>query len=190
MKILFIALATQLLSIAGFSQPVSLNQKEKDAILYMREELKLARYIYDSMYTKWSGNPFGNIRQSEQTHMDRMKTLITDYKLEDPVTINGDKPGVFTNALLQRYYKQLVTTGSQSLTEAFKVGAKIEELDIADLEEKIEQTKRPDIINQYNYLKMASENHLRAFVRRLKMQGIYYEPIILGKDEFDKIISH
>jgi hypothetical protein len=37
MKILFIALATQLLSIAGFSQPVSLNQKEKDAILYMRE---------------------------------------------------------------------------------------------------------------------------------------------------------
>ena len=36
---------------------------------------------------------------------------------------------------------------------------------------------------------MASENHLRAFVRRLKMQGINYEPVILNKNEFNKIIA-
>ena len=190
MKKLIVSLSAIVLSITGFTQQTpSLNQQEKDAILYMREEEKLARDVYDSMYTKWDVNPFGNIRQSEQTHMDRMKSLITSYRLADPVTNNNDKHGVFTNTLLQIYYNELVTTGSISLTEALKAGAKIEELDIADLEERIKQTKQPDIISTYNYLKMASENHLRAFVRRLKMQGVNYEPVILNKKEFNKIIA-
>jgi hypothetical protein len=190
MKKLIVSLSAIVLSITGFTQQTpSLNQQEKDAILYMREEEKLARDVYDSMYTKWDVNPFGNIRQSEQTHMDRMKSLITSYRLADPVTNNNDKYGVFTNTLLQIYYNELVTTGSISLMEALKAGAKIEELDIADLEERIKQTKQPDIISTYNFLKMASENHLRAFVRRLKMQGVNYEPVILNKKEFNKIIA-
>lgn len=190
MKKLVVSLSAIVLSITGFTQQTpSLNQQEKDAILYMREEEKLARDVYDSMYTKWDVNPFGNIRQSEQTHMDRMKSLITSYRLADPVTNNNDKHGVFTNTLLQIYYNELVTAGSISLTEALKAGAKIEELDIADLEERIKQTKQPDIISTYTFLKMASENHLRAFVRRLKMQGVNYEPVILNKIEFDKIMA-
>ncbi|HEX5655181.1 MAG TPA: DUF2202 domain-containing protein [Chitinophagaceae bacterium] len=189
MKKLILSLSAVVLSIAGFpQQTTSLNQQEKDAILYMREEEKLARDVYDSLYVKWGGNPFGNIRQSEQTHMDRMKTLIDSYKLEDPVDKNKDKHGVFSNTLLQRYYNELVTSGSVSLTEALKAGAKIEELDIADLEERIRQTPRQDIITVYYYLKMASENHLRAFVRRLKMQGIIYKPVILARTDFEKII--
>ncbi len=189
MKKLIIYLSTILLSITGFTQTASLTQPEMDAILYMREEEKLARDVYEFLFTKWKGDPFGNIRQSEQTHMDRMKTLITTYKLIDPVENNKDKPGVFSNILLQKYYNELTTIGSQSLTEALKVGAKIEELDIADLEERIKQTTQTEIISTYNYLKMASENHLRAFIRRMKMQGIKYEPVILSKAEFDKIIS-
>ncbi|HET9431230.1 MAG TPA: DUF2202 domain-containing protein [Chitinophagaceae bacterium] len=189
MKKLILSLSTFVLSIAGFSQQTtSMNQQEKDAMLYMREEEKLARDVYDSLYFKWGGNPFGNIRQSEQTHMDRMKTLINSYKLVDPVVKNKDKHGLFSNTLLQMYYNELVTTGSISLIEALKAGAKIEELDIADLEERILQTQRQDIITVYNYLKMASENHLRAFVRRLKMQGMNYKPVILSRTAFDKII--
>ena len=118
-----------------------------------------------------------------------MKTLIISYKLADPVANNNNKQGLFTNTILQKLYNELVTTGSKSLTEALKAGAKIEELDIADLEERIKQTQRQDIITSYNYLKMASENHLRAFVRRLKMQGINYEPVILSKAAFETIIT-
>jgi hypothetical protein len=191
MKKLILSLSAVVLAITSFAQqPVSLSQQEKNAILYMREEEKLARDVYEFLYTKWSVNPFGNIRLSEQMHMDRMKALITTYKLTDPVENNRDKPGVFTNALLQNYYHQLTTAGSQSLTAALKAGAKIEELDIADLEERMKQTQRPDIIATYNYLKMASENHLRAFVRRLKMQGVNYEPVIMNKTAFDKIIAN
>ena len=173
MKRLFLSLSAVVLAITSFAQqPVSLSQQEKNALLYMREEEKLARDVYEFVYTRWAVNPLGNIRLSEQSHMDRIKALVTTYKLTDPVANNKDQPGVFTNALLQNYYNQLTATGSQSLTAALKAGAKIEELDISDLEERIKQTQRPDIIATYNYLKMASENHLRAFVRRLKMQGV------------------
>ncbi|MBL7724004.1 MAG: DUF2202 domain-containing protein [Chitinophagaceae bacterium] len=190
MKKIFFAVFLLSGTISGFTQQNNLlNQQEKDAILYMREEEKLARDVYNFLYDKWETNPFDNIRKSEQVHMDRMKTLITTYQLEDPVTKNNDKQGVFTNVLLQQYYNELSTSGSKSLIDALKAGAKIEELDIADLEERIKQTQRQDIVSSYDFLKMASENHLRAFVRRLKMQGVIYEPVILSKTGFEKIIS-
>ncbi len=190
MKKFIFSFAAIVLSIAGFSQQaITLNQQEKDAILYMREEEKLARDVYEYLYAKWNVNPFGNIRRSEQTHMERMKTLITSYKLNDPVDKNSDKQGVFVNNVLQNYYNELIDAGSISLTEALKAGAKIEELDTADLEERIKLTTQPDIISTYNYLKMASGNHLRAFVRRLKMQGVDYGPVILSKPSFDKIVE-
>lgn len=190
MKKIFLAVFLLIGTTSSFAQQNSiLNQQEKDAILYMREEEKLARDVYNLLYDKWGINPFNNIRQSEQVHMDRMKTLITTYQLEDPVMKNLDMQGVFTNVQLQQYFNELSTTGGRSLIDALKVGAKIEELDIADLEERIKQTQKQDIISSYNFLKMASENHLRAFVRRLKMQGVVYEPVILSKTEFEKIIS-
>jgi hypothetical protein len=182
--------ALLLLSLTGFTQQhVTLNQQEKDAISYLREEEKLARDVYDSMYAKWQVNPFGNIRHSEQNHMDRMQTLIRSYNLTDPILSTNDKKGAFTNTTLQSLYNELVTTGSRSLNAALKVGAKIEELDINDLEERVKQTKQLHIITTYNALKMASENHLRAFVRRLKVLGENYEPIMLNKLQFEKIIA-
>ncbi len=168
---------------------VSLNQKEKEAILYMREEEKLARDVYNAMYEKWEVNPFGNIRQSEQHHMDRVKELITKYKLTDPVENNNDKRGIFSNPAFSNYYKDLAASGSKSLTDALKAGAKIEELDIADLEKRISETENEEIISTYKYLKMASGNHLRAFTRNLKRQGIDYKPEILSQEAYDAIIN-
>ena len=170
-------------------ETIKLNQQEKDAIQYMREEEKLARDVYNFLYDKWNTNPFDNIRQSEQTHMDRMKTLISTYRLADPVTMNNDKQGVFQNIFLQQQYNELITAGSRSLAEALKAGAKIEELDIADLEERIKQTARQDILSAYNDLKRASENHLRAFVRRLTAQGVSYTPVLLEQTAFDRIVA-
>jgi hypothetical protein len=190
MKKFIFSLVVLLYSTTGFTrQAPSLSQQEKDGIFYMREEEKLARDVYDSLFIKWGGRPFVNIRQSEQYHMDRMKTLITTYGLEDPVVKNNDRHGVFRNASLQTFYNELVRTGSSSFTEALKTGAKIEEQDIADLVKRMKQTQKQDIIAVYDYLKMASGNHLRAFVRRMKMQGIPYEPVILSKADFDKIMG-
>lgn len=190
MKKIIFSLTAIVLSVTGFAQQaMTLNQQEIDAILYMREEEKLARDVYEFLYTKWKVNPFENIRHSEQMHMNRIKILINSYKLNDPVEKKNDEQGVFVNSVLQNYYNELTNAGSTSLTEALKVGAKIEELDIADLEERVKLTKRPDIISTYNDLKLASENHLRAFIQRLEKQGVNYDPVILNKNEFDKIIE-
>ncbi len=167
----------------------TLNQNEKEAILYMREEEKMARDVYNEMYEKWEVNPFGNIRQSEQHHMDRVKELITKYKLTDPVENNNDKRGLFSNPAFSNYYKDLVTSGSKSLIDALKAGAKIEELDISDLEKRISETENEEIVSTYKYLKMASGNHLRAFTRNLKRQGIDYKPEILSQEAYDAIIN-
>lgn len=174
---------------AAAQQSESVTKNETNGLTYMREEEKLARDVYDSMYAKWEVNPFGNIRQSERVHMDRMKTLMTRYEVKDPVETTGDKTGVFKTAFLQKVYNELVTSGTASLTDALKAGAKIEELDIADLDERIAQTKKEDIITAYQYLRMGSENHLRAFVRRLKSQGVDYQPEFLKKELFDAIIN-
>lgn len=170
-------------------EPVSLNKQEKDGLQFMREEEKLARDVYDSMYAKWEVNPFGNIRYSERVHMDRMKGLLDQYKLEDPVGISKDLPGEFRNPEMKKIYHELVQSGSLTLTDALKAGAKIEELDIADLDIRISQTKNEDILTAYRYLRMGSENHLRAFVRRLKSQGVSYQPAHLSQQEFDRITN-
>ncbi len=188
-KLVFLAIIALQTGVVFSQQKITLPQQEKDAIVYMREEEKLARDVYDSMYIKWGGNPFGNIRSSEQVHMDRMKTLIITYQIHDPVNQTGDLPGKFVSGLMQQYYNDLTATGSQSFTAALKVGAKIEEMDIADLEARIQQAQKEDIINSFEFLKMASYNHLRAFVRRLKMGGVIYEPVILSKAALNKIIE-
>ncbi|MBK6937643.1 MAG: DUF2202 domain-containing protein [Chitinophagaceae bacterium] len=183
-------LFASLYSLSNYAQEnPSILQIEKDAILYMREEEKLARDVYNILYEKWEVNPFGNIRQSEQHHMDRVKELITKYKLEDPVEKNSDKRGVFSNTVFTNYYTDLVASGNKSLADALKAGAKIEELDIADLEKRIQQTQNEEIIATYKYLKMASGNHLRAFTRNLQRQGIEYKPEILSKEQYDAIIN-
>ncbi|MEO7488531.1 MAG: DUF2202 domain-containing protein [Ferruginibacter sp.] len=188
-KNIFLAIVVLQSGFVLSQQYVSLTHAEKDAIVYMREEEKLARDVYDSMYAKWGGNPFGNIRQSEQVHMNRMKMLITKYQLQDPVEQTGDLQGKFVSSLMRQYYNELAAAGSQSITAALKAGAKIEELDIADLEERIKQTMKQDIIQSFEFLKMASHNHLRAFVRRLKMEGVDYVPVILNEVKFNTIIN-
>jgi hypothetical protein len=176
--------------VAGFAQQSDLlSKREKDAITYMREEEKMARDVYDSMFNKWKVNPFGNIRKSEQVHMNRMEQLINTYQLQDPVKANGDRPGIFTDALMKQYYQELIVLGSKTFTDALRAGGKIEELDIHDLDQRINETRQQDIIVAYEFLRNASYNHLRAFVRRLKMDGIIYEPEILSKQSFDTIIA-
>jgi hypothetical protein len=93
---------------------------------------------------------------------------IDRYGLEDPA---ADKDaGVFANETLQELYDQLVAEGSQSLANALRVGATIEEIDILDLEERIAQTGNADILSVFDNLLQGSYNHLRAFTSTLEQQ--------------------
>lgn len=156
-------------------------------ILFMREEEKLARDVYLYLYEIYPLRPFANISKSEQVHMDAIIYLIDLYGLEDPV---NDKPaGVFGNEELQELYNTLIERGSKSREEALRVGALIEEVDIIDLQIELKKIAGHDEITRvYTNLCRASGNHLRAFVRVLKMNGVEYTPVELDLKSFSEII--
>lgn len=143
----------------------SLDATETEGLIYMREEEKLAHDVYVTLYEKWGLSIFNNISKSEDTHENKIETLLNNYQIEDSV---GDNPiGVFVNPDLQQLYNNLIAQGSQSLTEALKVGVLIEETDIADLQERIAQTDNADIQQVYQQLLSGSNNHLSAFTSNL-----------------------
>ena len=140
---------------------LELTELEVSNILLMREEEKLARDVYLAMHDQWGADIFSNIAESEQRHMDAVKNLITRYGLTDPVV--DDALGAFSNPELTELYDGFVEAGQASLEEALKVGVTIEELDIADLEQAMSETDRPNILRVFGNLLDGSKNHLDAF---------------------------
>lgn len=178
---------TALSTAVSVIQPGSLSEAEADALRYMREEEKLAHDVYVTLYDQWQLPVFQNIANSEQTHTEAVKTLLDRYDLQDPAST---EVGVFTEQTLQGLYNQLVMQGSQSLIEALKVGAAIEEIDILDLEQRIAQTDKGDIILVFENLVKGSRNHLRSFVTTLQRQsGETYQPQYLSPDAYQAIIG-
>jgi len=150
-----------------------LSEEEAAALIYMYEEEKLARDVYNTLYTTWNVPTFQNIAASEQMHMDAVKTLLDRYGLTAPALA----PGSFADASLQNLYTALVAQGSQSIGDALKVGAAIEEIDIIDLQTRLTQTNNADIQMVYNSLINGSNNHLKAFTSALQNQtGEVYQP--------------
>ncbi|MBN2591503.1 MAG: DUF2202 domain-containing protein [Sedimentisphaerales bacterium] len=128
---------------------------------YMRQEEKLARDVYLTLSEQWDAVVFANISESEQRHMDSIKRLIDIYNLEDPV--DGLAIGEFADQAFVDLYNELTELGAKSLTDAFSVGITIEELDIADLTEKIKQITTRNVKRVFENLLSGSEKHLAAF---------------------------
>ncbi len=168
----------------------TLDEQEKEGLLHMREEEKLARDVYLTLYEKWKLPIFRNIARSEQNHMNAVKVLLDKYSLEDPVEQTHDEVGKFVNPEIQELYNKLVEEGSQSLENALKVGATIEDLDIKDLEDYVAETDNNDIKTVYNNLMKGSRNHLRAFTSQLERRyGETYHCQFISEEECQSIIN-
>lgn len=164
-----------------------LDATETEYLLLMREEEKLARDTYITLYDAWGLNTFNNISRSEQKHMDAILTQLNRHGLVDP--IEDDAVGMFTNPTLATYYNDLVAQGSVSLMDALHVGAYIEELDIYDLWEAIDTTDEATLISTYENLLAGSRNHLRAFVNQITSRGTDYVAQYLTQDQVDAIVD-
>jgi len=165
-----------------------LSSEEEAGLIKMREEEKLARDVYTTLYQQWSSQVFENIAGSEQQHMDTIKVVLDKYGLVDPVT-DESEVGVFTDSHLQELYDSLVAQGQQSLIDALTVGATIEDLDIYDLNELIAETDNEDIQVAYGNLVKGSRNHLRTYTSQLSDNGVTYEAQFLTQEEVDEIIG-
>lgn len=165
-----------------------LRAAEAQGLLFMREEEKLARDVYLALYDQWGMNIFQNIAASESAHTQAVGDLLAQFGLDDPMAV--DERGVFTNPELQTLYDQLVAQGSQSLENALRVGAAIEEIDILDLKEAMVGSDHIEIQMVYDNLLKGSYNHLRAFVDILNRQvGTAYQPQYLAVEDYQAIVN-
>ncbi len=165
-KSMMIVLISLMLIPSALFAAETLSAAEEDGILLMREEEKLARDVYLTLYDTWKINTFKNIAGSEQQHMDAMGVIIDRYGLTDPITV--DYIGVFTDAHLQQLYDDLVAKGTTSAADAIEVGIMIEELDIKDLEDLLGSSLPSDVKDTYERLLRGSERHLVAFNRQVR----------------------
>ena len=144
---------------------VELTQEQKDGLIFMYQEEKVARDVYLEMYEMWGVRVFSNIAKAEQTHMDSVKAILEKYELDVPIL--SDTRGEFDLTELQELYHSLITMGSASSNEALKVGVLVEETDIADLIERMVDAP-DDIKTIYQNLLNGSYNHLNAFNKQVR----------------------
>ena len=163
----------------------SLSPREEQGVLFIWEEEKVARDLYNELYRNTSMLVFLDLARSEQSHMDQAKTLIDEYDLGLPV---GDTPGVFSNQTLIDLYHDLLARGSQSQEEALRVAATFEEISIVDLEKELEVADNKDVRLVFQGLLAGSRKHLRSYVRDLEDMNITYTPQYMNQREFDEVV--
>jgi len=167
------------------SDSTSISQTERDGLVLMREEEKLAGDVYAYFYTKYGLRPFTNINKSEVQHSGAVLRLLTYFGIPDPALTEAGK---FSNPDIQALYNKLTADGTTA-ENALAVGAFIEEYDIADLRKLIAETQNADIKMVYTNLLNGSYNHIKAFTRVLAGRGVTYTPQILSVDELNEILK-
>ncbi len=164
----------------------TLTEAEVSSLMEMREEEKLAREVYLFLFQKHNHRIFSNIAKSEDAHTRAVLYLINGFGLADPTPAETTE---FNNPLFTEMYAQLTAKGSENLVEALKVGAFIEETDIADLQRHIAETENATVAKVYGNLLRGSKFHLKAFTSVLKIMGESYSPTVLTDEEYQQILD-
>lgn len=142
----------------------NLTDVEKADLLYLREEEKLARDLYNVFAQTWGTAVFSKIALSEQRHMDALKRMIDKHNMTaiDPVLLQPE-PGLFVDENLQALYNEWKAKGELSATDALEVGVLVEEAVIVELGLFLDRVDNQDIVNVYNNLLDGSNKHLVSF---------------------------
>ena len=134
---------TTVIGFPGSATAATLSEDEVADLTFQREEEKLARDVYLTLYAKWGAVIFSNIAKSEERHTDTLKKKLDKYNLPDPAlpTI-----GAFTNPDLQAKYDSLVADGQLSYIDGLYIGATIEEIDMIDIQQALDATTHLDCV--------------------------------------------
>jgi hypothetical protein len=141
----------------------ALSATAANALLHMVEEEKLAHDVYVTLGASTGSPIFDRISSSETTHESELRSLVVRYGLNDPTAGHG--VGDFTDPAFTTLYTQLVAEATSNAA-AMGVGTTIEELDIADLRDRLTTDLPSDVASTFERLIAGSERHLAAFDRQ------------------------
>jgi hypothetical protein len=153
----------------------TLTPAQVDQLVRMREEEKLAHDVYVTLAQSSGLQIFNNIANAESQHMRAVEQLASRYS---SVAAANLPVGSFSDPQFQALYNSLVAT----------VGAKIEEMDIKDLQTLLSQNPPQDVSKVLEHLQRASRQHLRAFTMELKRLGGTYMAEFLSPEEYNSIL--
>lgn len=161
-------------------------QEKYDLILTLQEE-KVAYDFYSEMYNKYNQKVFGNVMEAEKTHQEHVMSLINSLNID--IGDFSNTPGEFSSKEMIDQYNMLIEIGGYSFTDALRAATKYEEQDLSDLRRYSSQADNENIKSLYQCLEKATGNHLRAFVKNLKKEGINYKPKVLSEEDYKAIIN-
>lgn len=175
---------------AAAQATTDLSDEAVEDLTFMREEEKLARDVYATLYLEWRVPVHLNIAQSEHQHTQALESILDLHGLPDPVVdASRASIGVFSNAALADLYVDLVDLGSLSMVDALFVGATIEDLDIIDIADAMERTDDPLLLSTYESLMCGSRNHLRSFYDLLAAEGVDYQAQFMSPEQLTDIVG-
>jgi len=174
----------------------TLTQELRDALAHMGNEERLAYDVYTNLYNYHINNSMIAIAQltniatrSEATHVDIVQSVVQRYDLNatelsdvdsavapgNSIAFDSMQSGVYDIEAIQNLYNSLYDLGTQSYTDALKVGCMVEVVDVNDLDEYIklaEESNATDILEAFKVLRDGSYNHYWAFDKGLKNAGV------------------
>ena len=140
---------------------IALDAEAAAGLVYMIEEEKMARDLYDAFFEQTGSVVFDRISDSEQRHIDSLLAVAENAGID--LSGISTTAGEFSNADIQSLYDTLLAQGSISADAAYGVGVVVEQTDIADLEYYINDVGISIIGTVYANLERGSEHHLAAF---------------------------
>jgi hypothetical protein len=165
--------------------PLALSPEAGRALLFQIDEERMARELYTALGAKWGLTPFTRIPQAEARHESVLRQLATRAGLALPTAVAGR----FDDPEVQKRYDALLALGLESADSALRVGAYVEEVDIADLNTLIATTDSTALKDTATALKTASGHHLTAFVGSLQARGITYAPQVLAAEAYQASLN-
>lgn len=146
---------------------ITLDAEATTGLLYMIEEEKMARDLYDAFFEQTGNLVFDRISNSEQRHLDSLLNVAEQAGINTSAL--SASAGTFTNAALQSLYDSLLAAGDDSLEAALQAATTVEQTDIADLANYSANPELGILGVVYAHLKQASEHHLAAFTLQLDL---------------------
>lgn len=156
----------------------------------MYEEEKMSYDLYTEFFNRWGLKIFDQVRESEAIHMQRINALMGVKELPQGTGVTGGDKGLYENKDIQALYDEYTVLGNISDVTALETAALMEENGISNLRERIKAQTDDRTIKIFAQMERASRNHLKGFVKSLKLSGVEYEPAVLSQSDFDMIINN
>lgn len=164
----------------------ALSAEEVAAILFAREEAKMARDISTLLSERWGTQIFRNLYANSQNNFEMLGCLIDKYRLHDPAFAT---PGVFNNEILQSMYNNLSAQGLNSHSDALRVSALVQEFGLYDLTNRGKQADNADIRVVFGSVMLDTRNNLREISQVMNGAGITYVSSYINQGLYHTIIS-